>query len=57
MIITIGGGIQEMIDFTDCEINLTENYGGSDQKGVLFTGMSAICLKWQTVFQIIRGMT
>ncbi len=57
MIITIGGGIQEMIDFTDCEINLTANYGGSDQKGVLFTGMSAICLKWQTVFQIIRGMT
>ncbi len=37
MIITTGRGIQEMIDFTDCEIDLTANYGGSDQKrGIIY---------------------
>lgn len=39
MIITIVGDIQEMIDFTECKIDLTANYGGSDQKrGILYQG-------------------
>ena len=28
-----------MIDFTDCEIDITANYGGSDQKkGIIYNG-------------------
>ena len=44
MIITAGGGGRlALIDFTECEIDLMANYGGSDKKrGILNNGKGSI---------------
>ena len=39
IIIAGGGGRLALIDFTECEIDLMANYGGSDKKrGILYNG-------------------